>query len=50
MEKLKIKNLFEIAKKIFKNARETTVLEQIDIDNFIKSKFKVILSKLSKKI
>jgi len=43
MEKLKIKSFLEMAEEIFKNTRGTTVSEQMVIDNFIKSKSKIIL-------
>jgi hypothetical protein len=43
MEKLKIKSLLEMAELIFKNARGTTVSEQRAINNFIKTKSKIIL-------
>jgi len=49
-EKLKIKSLLEIAEEIFKNARGTTVSERKAINDFIKTKLKVVLSELSKKM
>jgi hypothetical protein len=43
MKKLKIKNLLEMAESIFKNARGTTVSERRIINDFIKTKSKIIL-------
>ena len=43
MEKLKIKSLLEMAELIFKNARGTTVPDQRAVNNFVKTKSKIIL-------
>ena len=43
MEKLKIKSLLEMAESIFKNAKGTTMSERRAINNFIKTKSRIIL-------
>ena len=45
MNKPRIKNLLEMAEELFKDTRGTTVSEQKAINDFVRTKSKVILRK-----